>query len=432
MHGTPQSSRYYWVLAPGVRHPSAVLLKGFLMRRVVVRTASVGFVLALGLTTAGCNGTGFLKSDSAKSTKAPSPSATPFAGVVSFNVPSGAQDVSVSKVIKVTASGSTLQEVKVNGPSGPVPGTLSKNGLRWVASAVLQPKADYTITALAIDQAGSTSTVTRSFKTRTLSLNQQTYPSFVPADGSTVGIAMPVIIRFDVPVTNHTEIQNHLKVTSTPAQEGGWHWISDNEVHWRPKVYWKAGTTVRVDANIGGVPAASGVWGQMDRHETFHIGRAQIIKVNTKTDQLSVYRGGQLIKTIPITTGRQPEYTTRSGIKVIVEKDRYTNMNSETIGIDPNSSQGYNLSNVEYAMRLTYSGEFFHAAPWSVASQGYANVSHGCTGMSTANAGWLYNNSMIGDPAEYTGTTRQMTLDNGYGDWNLPFAQYIQGAPTSY
>ncbi len=38
-------------------------------------------------------------------------------------------------------------------------------------------------------------------------------------------------------------------------------------------------------------------------------------------------------------------------------------------------------------MRLTYSGEFIHAAPWSVGSQGSANVSHGCTGMSTANAG---------------------------------------------
>ena len=42
-------------------------------------------------------------------------------------------------------------------------------------------------------------------------------------------------------------------------------------------------------------------------------------------------------------------------------------------------------------MRLTYSGEFLHAAPWSVGSQGYANVSHGCTGMSTANAQWLYD-----------------------------------------
>ena len=49
-------------------------------------------------------------------------------------------------------------------------------------------------------------------------------------------------------------------------------------------------------------------------------------------------------------------------------------MNSETIGIDPNSADGYNIKDVEYAMRLTYSGEFVHAAPWSVGSQGHANV----------------------------------------------------------
>ena len=62
-------------------------------------------------------------------------------------------------------------------------------------------------------------------------------------------------------------------------------------------------------------------------------------------------------------------------------------------------------------MRVTYSGEFIHAAPWSVGSQGNANVSHGCTGMSTANADWLYHMTMRGDVVEYTGTDRPMTLD---------------------
>ena len=96
---------------------------------------------------------------------------------------------------------------------------------------------------------------------------------------------------------------------------------------------------------------------------------------------------------------------------MIIEKDRFHTMNSETIGIDPNSAHGYNIKDVEYAMRLTYSGEFLHAAPWSVASQGHSNVSHGCTGMSTANAGWLYHHSQIGDVVEYTGSSKMMTLD---------------------
>ena len=82
-------------------------------------------------------------------------------------------------------------------------------------------------------------------------------------------------------------------------------------------------------------------------------------------------------------------------------------------------------------MRVTYSGEFIHAAPWSVGSQGYANVSHGCTGMSTANAGWLYDMSRRGDVVEYTGTDRPMTLDNGYGDWNASFADYRSASALS-
>jgi lipoprotein-anchoring transpeptidase ErfK/SrfK len=134
-----------------------------------------------------------------------------------------------------------------------------------------------------------------------------------------------------------------------------------------------------------------------------------------------------LLRTVPVTTGKRG-FVTRSGIKVIIEKDRHQRMNSETIGIDPNGPEGYNIGDVEFAMRLTYTGEFLHAAPWSVADQGHANVSHGCTGMSTANADWLYHMSRLGDVVETTGTTRPMTLTNGYGDWNESFAQYKQGS----
>ena len=85
-------------------------------------------------------------------------------------------------------------------------------------------------------------------------------------------------------------------------------------------------------------------------------------------------------------------------------------MNSETVGITARATR-YNIKGVQWAMRVTYSGEFLHAAPWSVASQGHANVSHGCTGMSTANADWLYHMTNVGDVVEYTGTDKPMTLD---------------------
>jgi lipoprotein-anchoring transpeptidase ErfK/SrfK len=155
-----------------------------------------------------------------------------------------------------------------------------------------------------------------------------------------------------------------------------------------------------------------------------------VSKVNAQTHQMKTFINGKLARTMPITTGK-PGFTTRSGIKVIVEKFRSKRMNSETVGIAAGSSEAYDLDNVEYAMRVTYSGEFLHAAPWSVGSQGYANVSHGCTGLSTSNAAWLYGVSKPGDVVEYTGTDRQMTLDNGYGDWNEPFKAYKAGSALS-
>ena len=131
-----------------------------------------------------------------------------------------------------------------------------------------------------------------------------------------------------------------------------------------------------------------------------------------KTHQMKVFSNGKLLRTIPITTGEQPKFTTRSGIKVIIEKFDAKRMNSETVGITDDSADGYDIDNVQWAMRVTYSGEFMHAAPWSVGSQGYANVSHGCTGMNTDNADWLYHMSVRGDvvstPAP-TGRSRAAT-----------------------
>lgn len=138
---------------------------------------------------------------------------------------------------------------------------------------------------------------------------------------------------------------------------------------------------------------------------------------------MQVFSNGDLLRTIPITTGKAG-FTTRSGTKVIMEKFESRRMNSETVGIASSDPEAYDIDDVQFAMRLTDTGEFIHAAPWSVGSQGYANVSHGCTGMSTANAGWLYNITKRGDVVEYTGTDRPMTLDNGYGDWNTDFATY--------
>lgn len=343
-------------------------------------------------------------------------------------VPSaGSAAVPVDQLISVVASGGTIRSVRVVAPTGPIPGELSTDATRWHATERLEPGQTYQVTTIAQDSAGEKQTRRSSFRTVPLTLAEQTYPSVAPLNGETVGVGMPVIVNFDVPVTDKRAFEKNLHISSTPRQRGAWHWISDTEVHWRPAKYWQAGTDVTVDVDVNGVSAGNGIYGQEDRKVTFHVGAANIYRVNAQTHQMRVFSNGQLLRTLPITTGK-PGFTTRSGVKVIIEKFRSKRMNSETVGIDADDPEAYDIDNVEYAMRVTYSGEFIHAAPWSVGSQGYANVSHGCTGMSTSNAAWLYAMSKRGDVVEYTGTDVPMTLTNGYGDWNAPFRQYAEGS----
>jgi lipoprotein-anchoring transpeptidase ErfK/SrfK len=346
---------------------------------------------------------------------------------VTSNVTRGETGVAVDHRVHVTADHATLRSVSVSSASGSVPGRLSADKRSWTAGALLEPGTSYTVTAAATSDDGSALNRVTRFRTAALTLDQQTFPSITPLEGETVGVGMPVIVSFDVPVTDRASIEKHLHVASTPAQKGSWHWISDTEVHWRPATYWKAGSRVTVSADINSVPAGNGIYGQLDRQIQFNVGAAHIYKIDAKTDEMHVFSNGRLLRTVPVTTGK-PGFVTRSGVKVIIEKDRHKRMNSETIGIDPNGPNGYNIGDVEFAMRVTYTGEFLHAAPWSVADQGRDNVSHGCTGMSTSNAGWLYHMSRRGDVVVTTGTDRQMTLTNGYGDWNEPFATYAKGS----
>mgnify|MGYP003296598375 CR=1 FL=1 len=99
-------------------------------------------------------------------------------------------------------------------------------------------------------------------------------------DGQTVGVGMPVIIRFDVPIQDKAAIERHLKVVSQPAQVGAFHWISDQEVHWRPATYWKPGTDVTVTADVNSIPAGNGIYGQEDRTSSFTIGDALTMKID--------------------------------------------------------------------------------------------------------------------------------------------------------
>ena len=85
-------------------------------------------------------------------------------------------------------------------------------------------------------------------------------------DGQTVGVGMPMIVKFgrSVPEKYRDDVQRRMTVTATPAQEGIWHWTSPTEVHYRPKTYWKANTKIFYKVQLAGVPMGDGWYGRSD------------------------------------------------------------------------------------------------------------------------------------------------------------------------
>ncbi|AIY17138.2 L,D-transpeptidase family protein [Pimelobacter simplex] len=391
----------------------------------MLRAAAV--LATVAVLAAACDGSGFSPQGGGGGSDDETTAAAATEAVLTTNVADRASGVPVDKVVKVTAEHGTISDVVVRSKAGKVAGRLVADGTRWVSSGGLEPGVRYRVRATAKNGDGKQVESISSFTTQALSLDQQTYPSVAPLQGETVGIGMPVIVTFDLPVSDKASFERHMKVATTPVQQGSWRWVSDTVAHWRPKAYWKAGTKVSVDIGINGVSAGGGIYGQEDRKVDFKVGDAHVYKVNAATHQMKVFSNGKLLRTLPITTGK-PGFTTRSGVKVIMEKFATRRMNSETVGIPQGSAEAYDINDVRWAMRLTNSGEFIHAAPWSVGSQGHANVSHGCTGLSTDNAGWLYSMTRRGDVVDYTGTDRSMEPDNGYGDWNIPWKDYVAGS----
>jgi len=340
----------------------------------------------------------------------------------SSNVTDQQADVPVDTIVEASATHGDIATIELEWSKGSVP--LKKQGRAWMATERLEPGTKYHLTATGTGEDGKSGTLERSFTTQALALSEQTYPSVSPLAGETVGVGMPVIVRFDLPVKNKELFEKNMLVeTSTPI-EGRWAWFSDTSVHFRPKEYWPADTEVTIKLMLNSLPAGSGIYGQQDQVVKFRIGQKMVAYVDVNTHQLTVKADDEVIRTIPVSTG-DAKHQTRNGTKIIMEKLTKVDMDAATTGVDSEDPGYYDIEDVKWAMRLTFSGEFLHAAPWSVASQGRANVSHGCTGMSTENAGWLFGQMKKGDPVEYTGSPRQMEPGNGWTDWNVPWDEWV-------
>lgn len=353
--------------------------------------------------------------------------AAPAKSLVTIEAPFlGQQDVDFAEPIVVASPGGRLSEVSVVNPAGePIAGQLIDGGTRWQsAEGSLDFSTAYSMTATAVDRYGAPNSVSGSFTT--LAPKDILEYSVYPRDGATFGVGMPITVKFNNAVTDKAAVESRLTVTTDQAIEGAWSWNGDKSVTYRPREYWPANTAISVALNLRGVESSEDIYGVESSTVSYRTGSALISVVDARTHQMTVRRNGEVIRTLPITTGK-PGWETRSGIKVIMSKERSVVMDAGTLGVSEEDEEYYRLD-VPFAMRITNSGEFVHAAPWSVESQGRDNVSHGCVGMSLGNAEWFFNNSQIGDILQVVGTGRSQDLGNGITVWNESWEQWLEGS----
>src|SRR3954470_14423284 len=326
-----------------------------------------------------------------------------------------------------------LSTVSVTSTDGnPVAGVLSTAATQWSSTSRLIPKTRY-IAQVAVREGGDGGDV-RTLRFRTTDSHKHLTALLSPGDDDTVGVGSPVIVSFSRPVPDGKRalVEKRLAVSTTPDVVGAWHWLNSQQLHWRPPTYWKPGTHVTVSADLDKLYFGGGVWGSGAHQTSFNIGRSHISRVDVARHEMYVYDNGHLVKTFPISAGRT-QYPTKNGVHITFEKSQVVTMDSATVGIPRNSPDGY-YEKVYWDVRISYGGAFVHAAPWSVASQGLVNVSHGCVNISTANATWFYNFSQRGDIVDvYNSGAAPDTTDPGMADWNMSWKQWVAGdaAPTT-
>ena len=393
-----------------------------------VRATCLAVVLGIGLV--GCAGetSGDEESSTPSSASASSEELPP--AEIKVNPAKGSTGVMPDDPISVQVMRGDLSEVKVTDPDGhEVEGEVE--GETWSSTGRMKPDTTYTVAVTAEGPEGGSTTQKSTFTTHEPEVTA-TYG--VVYDERTVGVGMPVSIQFDSEVTDERyrrAIEEAVSVKTTPEVEGSWGWLDNRQLMWRPKEFWEPGTKVTVDAPITGFQTGEDKWIADDASGSMTIGREQLSTVDIADHEMTVTRGGDTVKTYPVSSGKPGRETeTRSGMKLVINKQREMTMDSETVGIEK-GEPGYYKVDTDYNVRVTWTGEFIHSAPWSVGAQGSTNVSHGCVNMAPEHARWFYENSLPGDPVDFTGSDRQFQPTEGIGVWQYSYGEWQEQSALS-
>lgn len=385
-----------------------------------------GLILSAVLTLAACSG----NSDDGgadggepavdEPTQAPAPSLL-LAAEAPFDEP-----------VTIEAENGSVESATVVAADGdPLDGTT--DGAAWISTAPPLPGLTYDVSAEVVAGDGGTHTLTGSFTVAEVPDEQRLTLNVIRGGGEVVGVGTPIIVQFSQPVTDRAAVESALEVASEPQVVGAWHWLSSQEVHFRPQEYWPEGTTIRAHFALNGVQAGEDLWGGRSYTYDIEVGDARIARVDAASYTFSLIRSGETVATWDTSLG-SPDFATRNGIYVVQFKERERTMTSCSANItcDESDPEYYDVD-TEFAVRLTNSGTFVHAAPWSETAQGEDNVSHGCLNLSETNAETYYDQVRYGDVVEVVNSTREADDlvergDPGMVDWNMSWQQLLAGS----
>jgi lipoprotein-anchoring transpeptidase ErfK/SrfK len=405
-------------------------------RRPARRFAAAAAIAAIGLLASACSGGAKAPSVSpsqsrAQASASASAHAAALAKDLTITPADGSHNVDPAAGITVTAVKGKVTNVTVT-PAGStasstsadaVPGSLSGGGTSWRSDRNLSVSQSYTVTATGTAPGGEKITTTSTFKTLTPAATFSTH--IFEGYKQSYGVGMPIILNFSHPITDKAAVERSLELTTSKPVIGSWYWDGDEQLYFRPRDYWPANTTVSFTGHFNGVQAAKGVYGTHDLTQTFLIGRSLIAVASTTTHRTQIYLNGKLTYNWPASLGRA-SLPTPDGTYLSVEKGNPVRM----IGGGPAGSSGHYDELVNYAVRFTYSGSYYHSAPWSVGDQGITNVSHGCVNLPPADAKIYYDMSIPGDPITVTASTAAGKWDDGFTEWFFPWSKFLKGSAT--
>jgi lipoprotein-anchoring transpeptidase ErfK/SrfK len=361
-------------------------------------------------------------------------------------------DINPTAPVDVQVSHGKLLTVTMTNPAGRrVTGTLAPDGTTWHTTEVLGYGKTYTIVAAAID--GSGRVVRRRSSLRTLTPSNLTMPylqrigGYPLTSGASYGVGIVPVVHFDEPITDRRAAQRALSVATTPHVDGVWNWVDDQNVHFRPRSYWPAGTKVTVTAKVYGVEVGHGLYGQSDVSTSFTIGRRQITVANdtapASVNKVKVFDGsGRLLKVMNTSMGQHGgveingnwiNFYTLDGTYTVLAHEQPARMCSASYGLPADAQDGYPCEDIYNATKISTDGIYLHELDTTVREQNQGrDVSHGCLNLNRANAQWFFRHSMIGDPVEIHGNSHapELTIWQG-GDWTVPWRTWIKGSALS-